>query len=52
MDVYSMSEMHVGKEVPDCVVLCVDHHSGYVSAVPARKNGFLAKEVSVMMIPY
>ena len=32
------------------MVLCVDRHSGYVVAVPARKKGFLAKEVAVMMI--
>ena len=34
----------------DGVVLCVDRHSGYVVAVPARKKGLLAKEVAVMMI--
>ena len=32
------------------MVLCVDCHSGYVVAVPARKKGLLAKEVAVMMI--
>ena len=32
------------------MVLCVDRHSGYVMAVPARKKGLLAKEVAVMMI--
>ena len=32
------------------MVLCVDRHSGYVVAVPARKKGLLAKEVAVMMI--
>ena len=42
--------MHIGKETFDCVVLCVDRHSGYVVAVPARKKGLLAKEVAVMMI--
>ena len=50
MDVFSMPEVHMGKETFDCVVLCVDRHSGYVVAVPARKKGLLAKEVAVMMI--
>ena len=50
MDVFSMPEVHIGKETLDCVVLCVDRHSGYVVAVPARKRGSLAKEVAVMMI--
>ena len=50
MDVFSMPEVHIGKETFDCVVLCVDRHSGYVVAIPARKRGLLAKEVAVMMI--
>ena len=50
MDVFSMPEVHIGKKTFDCVVLCVDRHSGYVVAVPARKKGLLAKEVAVMMI--
>ena len=29
----------IRKETFDSVVLCVDRHSGYVAAVPARKNG-------------
>ena len=50
MDVFSMPEVHIGKETFDCVVLCVDRHTGYVVAVPARKRGLLAKELAVMMI--
>ena len=50
MDVFSMPEVHIGKETFDCVVLCVDRHSGYVVAGPARKKGLLAKELAVMMI--
>ena len=50
LDVFSMPEVHIGKEVFDCVVLCVDRHSGYIVAVPARKKGLLAKEVAVMMV--
>ena len=50
MDVFSMPEVHIGKETFDFVVLCVDRHSGYVVDVPARKKGLLAKEVAVMMI--
>ena len=50
MDVFSMPEVHIGSEVFDCVVLCVDGHSGYVVAIPARKKGLLAKEVAVRMI--
>ena len=50
MDVFFMPEVHIGKEVFDCVVLCVQRHSGYVVDAPARKKGLLAKEVAVMMI--
>ena len=50
MDIFSMPEVHIRKEAFDCVVLCVDQHSGYVVAVLARKKGLLAKEVAVMMI--
>ena len=50
MDVFSMPEVHIGKETFDCVVRCADCHSGYVVAVPASKKGLLAKEVAVMMI--
>ena len=50
MNVFSMPEVHIGKETFDCVVLCVDRHSGYVVAVPARKKGLLAKELAGMMI--
>ena len=39
MDVFSMPEVHIGKETFDCVVLCVDRCSGYVVAVPARQKG-------------
>ena len=50
MDVFSMSEVPIGRETFHCVVFCVDRHSGYVVAVPAGKKGLLAKEVAVMMI--
>ena len=49
-DVFSMPEVHIGKETFHCVVLCVDRPSGYVVAVLARKKRLLAKEVAVMMI--
>ena len=48
--IFSKPESHIGKDTFDCVVLCVDRHSGYVVAVPKRKKGLLAKEVAVMMI--
>ena len=48
MNVFSMPEVHIGKEAFDCGVLCVDRHSGYVVVVAARKRGLLAKEVAVM----
>ena len=45
-----MPEVHIGREVFPCVSLCVDRHSGYIVAVPARKRGLTAKEVAVMMV--
>ena len=50
MDVFSVPEVHIGKETFDCVVLCVNGDRGYVVAVLARKRGLLAKEVAAMMI--
>ena len=50
IDVFSMPEVHIGKEISDCVVLCVYRHSGYGLAVYARKRRLIAKEVAVMMI--
>ena len=50
MDILSMPEVHIGIEVFDCVVLCVDRLCGYIVAVPAHKKGLLANELAVMMI--
>ena len=50
LDVFPMPEVHIGKEVYNCVILCVDGHSSYVVAAPARKKALLAKEVTVRMI--
>ena len=50
MDVFSMSEVHIRKEVFDCVLVCADQHRGYVVAVLARKKRLVAKEVAVMII--
>ena len=49
MDVFFMPKGRIGKEFFNCVVLCVDRPSGYIVAVPMRKNGLLAKKVAVMM---
>ena len=38
MDIFSMPKVHIGKEVFDCVVLCVDRRSGYIVAVPAQQG--------------
>ena len=51
MDVFSMPEVHIGKDVFDCVVLCVDRHSSYVVAIEARQRGLLDKEPAVTEIP-
>ena len=50
MNVFSMREVHIGKEVVNYEFLCVDRHSGYIVAIRTRKSGLLAKEVAVMMI--
>ena len=39
MDVFFMPEVHIRKEVFDCVVPFVDEHRGYIEDVPARKRG-------------
>ena len=48
MAVFCTPEVHIGKEVFDCVVLCAEGHIGYIVAVLARKKGLLAKELAVM----
>ena len=47
----SLRDMHIGKDVFNCVVLCVDRHSSYVVAVLVGKKGLLAKEVAVTSLP-
>ena len=37
MDVFGNPEVTVEGEVFDCVILAVDHHSGYIVAVPGTK---------------
>ena len=37
MDVFSMPEFDIGREVSNCSVLCVDRHSGYIVAVPSAQ---------------
>ena len=39
MDLFCMPEVRIGKDVLDCVFLCVDRHSSYNVAVPVRKKG-------------
>ena len=37
MDIFSLPEVHIGREVSNPVVLCVDRHSGYIVAVPSAQ---------------
>ena len=50
MDIFSMPEVHTGKEVLDCVVPCGDPHNGYIGAAPPCKKVLRPKEVAVMMV--
>ena len=50
MDVFPLPGVHTGKEVFECVVLCVDRHAGYVVVVPAHIKGLLGKVVAVMLV--
>ena len=43
IDVFSIPELEVGKDTYDCVVIDVDHLTGYLVAVPARKRGLSAE---------
>ena len=52
MDIFSMPEVKVGKDTYDCLVIVVDHHSGYLVAVPSKKKGLTAKEVAEKMIKH
>ena len=52
MDVFSMPEVQIGRLYFNCVVLCVDRHTGYVFAVTVPKRGLLAKGVAAMMVPH
>ena len=50
--VFSMPEVHIGKEAFHRVVLCVDRHSSFIVAVAARHKGLLNKKVPVMTTPH
>ena len=50
LDVFSIPEVHIGREVVSCVVLCVDRQGGYIAAAQAHKRGVTAREVAVMMV--
>ena len=39
VDVFSKPEVHIPKQIFDCVVLCVNGHNGYAVAVSACKRG-------------
>ena len=38
MDVFAMPEVTVDGKTYDCVILSVDRHSGYITAVPGKKS--------------
>ena len=50
INVFSMPEVHIGKETFDCGVFLCGRPQWLRAAVAARKRGLLAKEVAVMMI--
>ena len=45
-----MSDVKVGKDTYDCVVIVIDCPAGDLFAVPAKKKGLTAKEVADKMI--
>ena len=47
-----MSEVNVGKNTYDCVVIVVDRHSRYLVAARAKKKGLTAKEMAEKMIKH
>ena len=50
IDKFAMPPVRQSKGVYDCVVLCVDRHSGYLVAVPANDKGLTAEAVPRQMI--
>ena len=52
IDKFAMPPIQHGKEVYDCVTLCVDRPSGYLVAVPARDKGLTAEAVARQMISH
>ena len=49
LDVFSMPAVKDATGTYDCVVVCVDRHSGYMVAVPALKKGLDARAVAGIM---
>ena len=52
IDKFAMPPVQQGKDVYECVILCVDHHSRYLVAVPARNKGLTAEAVARKMISH
>ena len=52
IDKFATPPVRHGKQVYDCVIMCVDRHSGYLVAVPARDKGLTAEAVAPQMISH
>ena len=49
---FAMPPVRHGKNVYDCVILCMDRHSGFLVAVPARDKALTAEVVAHQMISH
>ena len=52
IDNFAMPLVQHGKEVYDCVILCLDRHIWYLLAVAARDKGLTAEAVAHQMISH
>ena len=52
IDKFAMPPVRHGTQVYDCVILCVDRHSSYLVAVPAKDKGLTAEAVARQMISH
>ena len=49
LDVFSLPHTHFEGQEYDCVVLCVDRHSGWMMAMPTLQEGLTAEKVGKWM---
>ena len=52
LDILHLPEVDFQEKSYDCAIVCVDRHSGWIVAIPARKRGLTAAVVATKMLKH